>query len=78
MRNGEVVMHAVAAENLQTDFRFRRGAGKVALNGFPLRGVPGRVHRGGELKNFAAITGHGLRMKCLTGIQVVTDIISVT
>ena len=46
MRNGEVVMHAVAAENLQTDFRFWRGAGKLAVNGFPLRGVPGSIGEG--------------------------------
>ena len=32
--------YVVAAGNLPTDFRFWRGAGKLAVNGSPLRGVP--------------------------------------
>ena len=39
----------VAAGNLRTDFRFWGGAGKLVVNGFPLRGVPGS-NRVGSLK----------------------------
>ena len=53
--------YVVAAGNLRTDFRFWCGAAKLDVNGFLLHGAH-PVQRGGELKNFTAITGHGFRM----------------